>query len=185
MAMTVPPPWTCTADVKPEDPVRFRLAWTRPPAPGEAPSVVGVIMYNPALEGSRLPDGSTLDGATHRRVRALLSAYTEIRVANLSPVRSTKPAEARKMDRMLDGGLDLALQQGAALAWACEAPVVVVAWGAGDFTPRMRGSLDIVLQLAQGKLWCWGTTPGGDPLHPSPLGRVPDGAALDRWSGDV
>ncbi len=185
MPLIVPPPWNCSAGVKPEDPVRFRLAWTRPPAPGEAPSVVGVIMYNPALEGLKLPDGSTLDGATHRRVRALLAAYTEIRVANLSPVRSTKPVEARKADRTLPAEVWQPDQQDKALWWACEPKVVVAAWGAGDLTTRMRWSLEVAMGYARTRFWCWGTTPSGDPLHPSPLGRVPDGAMLDRWSGDL
>lgn len=181
MSLTVPPPWFCVADVKPDDPLRFRLTWTRPPASGEAPSTVGVVMYNPAMEGSTLPGGSTLDGATHRRVRRLLAAYTEIRVANLSPIRGTKPVDARRACRDLPMPVGCS-DQAEALIWACEPDVVVVGWGAGEHTARMRWSLDLVIEGARGKLWCWGTTPGGDPLHPSPLGRVPDGAELVRWT---
>lgn len=181
MPLVVRPPWTCTANVQPEDPLRFRLTWTRPVAEGERPAVAGVVMYNPALEGSTVADGSTLDGATHRRVRALLAAYTEIRVANLSPVRSTKPVEARRACKALVNR-DVELQQADALGWVCKAPVVVAAWGSGALTPRMAWSRAVVKVLAYDRLWCWSTTPSGEPLHPSPLGRVPDGAELVRFT---
>lgn len=180
MPLTVPAPWTCITDVAATDPLRFRLAWKRIPAPDQPEIVVGVVMYNPAMEGSTLPDGSTLDGATHRRVRALLSYATEIRVANLSPVRTTKPAVARQACKALTGAEDQ--EQADALAWACKAPVVVAAWGASARTPRMAWSLSVVRMLARDRLWCWGTTPAGEPLHPSPLGRVRLEAKLVRYA---
>lgn len=181
MPLTVPAPWTCTTDVTATDPLRFRLAWKRTPAPDQPEIIVGVVMYNPAMEGSTLPDGSTLDGATHRRVRALLSHATEIRVANLSPVRTAKPDEARRACKALVDR-EVELQQADALAWACKAPVVVAAWGAGTRTPRMAWSLSVVGMLARDRLWCWGTTPAGEPLHPSPLGRVRLDAKLVRYA---
>lgn len=180
MPLIVPPPWTCVADVQPADVLRFRLTWTRPVQAGESPAVIGVVMYNPAMEGSALPDGSTLDGATHRRVRALLAAYSEIRVANLSPVRTTKPDRARKLCADLPM-TEHRLDQRHAIRWACEAPVVVAAWGAGARTERMAWSLELVREWARDRIWCWGTTPAGDPLHPSPLGRVPAGAELQPF----
>lgn len=141
-------------------------------------------MFNPGLEGEVQADGSVRDGATHRRVRALLAGATEILVANLSPVRSTKPVEARRAcEALVDPDLDQ--QQADALAWACSAPVVVAAWGAGPFTARMERSRAEVLRLATGRLWCWGTTREGHPLHPSPLGRVGAGAELVRWGGGI
>lgn len=192
MPLTVPAPWTCTADVKPGSPLRFRLAWTRPPA-DDPPRLIGVVMYNPAFEGevygynAKVQHGTVTrstpmvrDGATHRRVRSLLADATEIRVVNLSPVRTTKPVEARRACKALVDR-DVELQQAHALAWACEAPTVVAAWGAGPFTARMERSRAEVLRLAQGRLWCWGTTQDGHPLHPSPLGRVGSDAELVRF----
>lgn len=192
MPITVPAPWTCTADVKPGSPLRFRLAWTRPPA-DDPPRLIGVVMYNPAFEGEvygynvQVQHGTVTrstpmvrDGATHRRVRSMLCDATEIRVVNLSPVRTTKPAEARRACKALTGA-EVNREQADALAWACEAPAVVAAWGAGPFTERMDRSRAEVLRLAQGRLWCWGTTQEGHPLHPSPLGRVGAGAELVRF----
>lgn len=180
MPLTVPAPWTCITDVAATDPLRFRLAWKRTPATDQPENIVGVVMYNPAMEGSTLPDGSTLDGATHRRVRALLSHATEIRVANLSPVRTTKPDEARRACRGYPMPM-LCSEQVEALKWACEASVVVAAWGTGARTARMAWSLSVALEAAAGRLWCWGTTPAGEPLHPSPLGRVRLDAKLVRY----
>lgn len=192
MPLTVPAPWTCTADVKPGSPLRFRLAWTRPPA-DDPPRLISVVMYNPAFEGevygynvqvqhSAVTRSTPMvrDGATHRRVRSLLCDATEIRVVNLSPVRTTKPVEARRACKALVDR-DVELQQADALDWACKAPVVVAAWGSGALTPRMAWSLSVVQVLAYGRLWCWGTTQEGHPLHPSPLGRVGAGAELVRF----
>ncbi len=192
MPLTVPAPWTCTADVKPGSPLRFRLAWTRPPA-DDPPRLISVVMYNPAMEGQvynyeavtmhGVVVGTApivMDGATHRRVRSLLCDATEIRVVNLSPIRSTKPVEARRACKALTGA-EVDREQADALAWACEAPAVVAAWGAGPFTARMERSRAEVLRLAQGRMWCWGTTQEGHPLHPSPLGRVEAGAELVRF----
>lgn len=193
MPLTVPAPWTCTADVKPGSPLRFRLAWTRPPA-DDPPKLIGVVMYNPAFEGEVYGYAATVqhgtvtrstpmvrDGATHRRVRSLLCDATEIRVVNLSPVRSTKPVEARRACKALVDR-EVELQQADALTWACKAPVVVAAWGAGARTPRMAWSLSVVEMLAGDKFWCWGTTPAGEPLHPSPLGRVRLDEKLVRYT---
>lgn len=192
MPLTVPAPWTCTADVKPGSPLRFRLAWTRPPA-DDQPRLISVVMYNPAFEGevygynvqvqhSAVTRSTPMvrDGATHRRVRSLLCDATEIRVVNLSPIRTTKPVEARRACKALTGA-EVNREQADALVWACEAPAVVVAWGAGPFTARMERSRAEVLRLAYGRLWCWGTTQEGHPLHPSPLGRVGAGAELVRF----
>lgn len=178
MPLVVPEPWSCVCDGDAR--VRHRLTWTRHPG-SSGVSIVGVVMYNPGWEGQRLPDGRTLDGATHRRVRALLGDATEIRVANLSPVRETKPALARRACQARPWSGDLEPEQASALAWVCAAPLVVVGWGAGSLTPRMEASRGRVLDLCAGRLWCWGTTPAGHPLHPSPLGRVEADAALVRF----
>lgn len=179
--MKVTGPWVAGSTVLVGSGVRFRMTWTRSSTDLVQ---IGIVMFNPGLEGEALEDGSIRDGATHRRVRALLAGATEFRVANLSPVRTTKPVVARLACKaLIDPDVDQ--QQADALAWACEAPVVVAAWGAGPFTARMERSRAEVVRLARGRLWCWGTTREGHPLHPSPLGRVGAGAELVRWSGDI
>lgn len=176
--MLVPGPWQCHATVTEPDLTRFRLAWRRERAAGEPDQLVSVVMYNPAREGEPV-QGGVRDGATHRRVRALLNWATEIRVVNLSPVRTTKPVLARSYDLTVEYADQ---DQDEAIRWACEAPVVVVAWGAGARTPRMERCRRLVLDLAGERLHCWGLTGGGEPMHPSPLGRIPPGAPLVRYA---
>ena len=214
MPLTVPPPWRLGTPATPAEALlRFKLAWVRDVVT-EAPSIIGVIMYNGSSEGVDLGPrerfglvngypvsaGSRLvsDGPTHRRVRKLLSAYTEIRVANLSPFRGAKPADAVRWEGSvaevpgyLEQGqlaLDLAGRtlddaRREALAWACSAPTVVVAWGAGRLPPAMAAARQHVLDLARGRMFCWGQTPAGCPYHPSPLNpNVTPATSLRPWS---
>lgn len=198
--MIVPSPWRMGTPAFPSDALlRFKLSWMRDVEADEAPRTVGVIMYNPANEGELL-DGVIRDGATHRRVRGLLSNYTEIRVANLSPYRGTKPEQAYSWERLAvsEVGVGL-LGQGLlardlagsaldaarldALAWACGAPEVVVAWGAGRLSTAMEQARQHVLALAEGRMFCWGQTPAGAPYHPSPLNRIiAPNTPLRPWS---
>lgn len=185
--MIVPSPWRMGTPAFPSDALlRFKLSWVRDVKAGEAPSTIGVIMYNPANEGELLDD-VIRDGATHRRVRGLLSGYTEIRVANLSPFRGAKPGAAYTWERVIEETPGL-LSQGLlardldgrsleearleALAWACAAPEVVVAWGAGRLSTAMEQARQHVLALAKGRMFCWGQTPSSAPYHPSPLNRI-------------
>jgi hypothetical protein len=190
MPLIVPLPWRLgTTPVQHGAILRHRLEWVRDPSPGQAPSTVGVVMYNPAGEGEELlilgsPDQvATMDGMTHRRVRGFLASYTSIRVANLSPYRTTLTAECRRWERaQTETRWRITDDQRDAIQWACEAPVVVCAWGGGAQVGMMAKTRKLVCGLAEGRLWCWGETPDGDPLHPSPLGRVPKGAVLARFS---
>lgn len=195
MPLIVQPPWRLgTPPVQHGAILRHRLGWVRDPPPGQAPSTVGVVMYNPAGEGEAVyktrADGQgpsvfigILDGMTHRRVRGFLAPYTSIRVANLSPYRTTLTAECRCWERaQTETRWRITDDQQEAIAWACEAPVVVCAWGGGAQVGMMAKTREMVYGLAEGRLWCWGETPDGDPLHPSPLGKVPAGAVLARFS---
>lgn len=189
--LTVPSSWTCSPIVPAGAETRHRLCWT---SRDEPRTLIGVVMYNPSMEGEIVghevragaPKSSEpviRDGHTHRRVRALLTQEfgpVEIRVVNLSPVRATKPEAAREACRMLPLYASQAEEE-AALRWACEGPVVVAAWGAGLRTSRMERSRSLVLDLAADRLWCWGTSSGGEPLHPSPLGQVAQDARLQRY----
>lgn len=189
MPLIVPPPWRLGTLPVPHGAIlRHRLEWVRDPEPEEAPSLVSVIMYNPAGEGEELPTWgmngrhNILDGMTHRRARGFLSYYTSIRVANLSPYRSTKPRDAQKYEDVRFDCAGPDHHQIASIRWACRAPVVVCAWGAGRRPGWMGVSREMVYELARDRLWCWGETPAGDPLHPSPLGQVKNGAVLVRFS---
>jgi hypothetical protein len=189
----VPAPWRLgTPPVLEDALLRFKLSWVRD---GD-PRVVGVIMYNPAREGEQLGDGIR-DGATHRRVRHLLRDFTEIRVANLSPHRSTKPRETSSWESVIDkvpsllsqgllardlDGEDLEQQRLSAIRWACEAPVVVVAWGAGYLWKTMKAARAEAIRAGYGRLFCWGATMAGEPWHPSPLNlRLTRDATLETW----
>ena len=193
MPLIVPPPWSLGTPAVPHGAtLRHRLEWVRDPSPGQAPSTVGVCMYNPAGEGEvvgatmvagEIRGPAILDGMTHRRIRGFLSSYTSIRVANLSPYRTTLTAECRRWERaQTETRWRITDDQREAIAWACEAPVVVCAWGGGAQVGMMAKMRELVYRLAEGRLWCWGETPDGDPLHPSPLGKVPAGAVLARFS---
>ena len=193
--MNVPAPWNLgTPAPKPGDPMRYRLSWVRDPQPAEAPMFSGVIMYNPAFEGEVLgfrvtaENGTIIesvplirDGATHRRVRSLLSDFTEIRVVNLSPIRGTRPKDARRADELTCSDPLIMDQQREAIRWACDADVVVAAWGGDPLTANMTAHRDYALHRCRDRLMCWGTTAKGAPLHPSPLGRIPKGATLKPY----
>ena len=103
----------------------------------------------------------------------LLRDFTEIRVANLSPWRSSKPNEAKRLEFVKGVKAEWRMEQQAALEWVAEAGVVVVAWGSEKLTPFMELSKHTLSEiLGDRKVFCWGFSASGDPLHPSPLGRV-------------
>lgn len=195
--MYVKPPWAIAApQPKPDDKMRFFLQWYRTDR-RELRRVASVFMLNPSREGEEGERG-VVDGPTHRRVRQLLSDYDIIRVVNLSPVRASTTEKLAELEaeciddvrrfkpaRNTEEALEWCIRgQVQAVRWALlDAEVAVAAWGGGKRTPLMATTLYyLTKEHGADQRWrCWGTTKDGYPRHPSPLGRLPMNARLERF----
>lgn len=132
----------------------------------QAPRIVVWVMANPSTADH------AVDDPTIRRIVRFSRAwgFDALRVVNLSPFRSSTPAEAH--EHVLPGEVYLRnLGQVVDSTWGAER--VVAAWG-NVGAPLMTGALRT--QILHASPVCLGTTAAGNPKHPLARGahRVPD-----------
>lgn len=134
---------------------RYRHVLWRSWDPG-AGAVVFVGLNPSTADASR-------DDPTIRRCRTFARdwGFGALVMVNLFDVRATDPAVMKRRAAPLSRANDAVL-----LASARDAALVVAAWGAHGVH---RGRADAVRTLLSGhgvELRCFGTTAGGEPLHP-------------------
>lgn len=127
--------------------------------PGPGPALF--LMLNPSTADA------TLDDPTIRRCRSFAKSWgcAGVSVANLYAYRATKPADLWLIEDPVGPDNDALLRR-----VANEYGDIVCAWGANAKLERVLAVADTLIN-AGARLWCFGTTKGGQPLHPLYLKR--------------